>query len=47
MVDWTQYHDKLFNSDSADAIVPLWSFMLISKYLSDEANGFNGTKKPI
>ncbi len=47
MVDWTQYHDKIvLIQNSADAIVPLWSFMLISKYLSDEAyTVFNGTKE--
>jgi hypothetical protein len=33
-IDWTQYQDKIVAvSSTADAIIPLWSYMLIASYL--------------
>ncbi len=37
--DWQQYHNKNVSiSCSADAIIPLWAYMLITSYLQPVAN---------
>ena len=45
--DWTQYQDKTLLVDcSTDAIIPIWSYMLVTAYASDYTNQiFQGTKE--
>lgn len=40
-IDWDRYQNKwVAITCSADAIVPIWSFMLVATYLTDVAKGY-------